>query len=176
MDWFANVDWDTILVPDTPLLEIFARGSLVYLALFLFLRFILKRQAGAIGMSDMLVIVLIADAAQNAMADDYKSVPDGVLLVATLIFWNWLLEWMGYHFTAMEKWLHPPALPLIKHGKMIRRNMQRELITKDELLSQLREQGIEDIESVKKACLEGDGSISIIKYDGEQHQPQEKAV
>ena len=74
---FGNVNWHDVFVPDTPLLEIFVRGTIVYLAIFALLRFVLTRQSGNLGVTDLLVIVLIADAAQNAMASEYKSVPDG---------------------------------------------------------------------------------------------------
>jgi len=51
-------------------------------------RIILKRQTGTLGMTDLLLITLLADASQNVMAGDYKSIPDGFVLVATIIFWN----------------------------------------------------------------------------------------
>lgn len=171
MGWLSAVEWDNILVPDTPLLEIIVRGSLVYLSLFALLRLVLKRQAGTVSMTDLLVIVLIADAAQNAMAADYKSVPDGILLVATLIFWNFLLEWLGYRFPVIEKWIHPPALLLIRNGKILHANMKRELITQVEIMSQLREQGIEDVSQVKAARLEGDGKLSVVQYEENQKKP-----
>ena len=80
MEWFSAVDWEHIFLPDMPLLEIFIRGSVMYLSLFFLLRLVLKRQVGSIGITDLLVIVLIADAAQNAMAADYQSLPDGMEL------------------------------------------------------------------------------------------------
>jgi uncharacterized membrane protein YcaP (DUF421 family) len=159
-----------VFVPDTPLLEIFVRGTIVYLAIFALLRFVLTRQSGNLGVTDLLVIVLIADAAQNAMASEYKSVPDGLLLVATIVFWSYVLDWLAYHFPTFRRLIHPPSLELVRDGKVNRRNMRRELITVDELKAQLREQGIEDLSQVRKACMEGDGRISVVKDDEEQHQ------
>jgi uncharacterized membrane protein YcaP (DUF421 family) len=159
-----GINWQEILLPDTPLIEIFIRGSIVYLSLFCLLRLVLKRQSGALEISDLLVIVLIADAAQNAMAGGYHSVPDGILLVSTLIFWSFALDWLGYHFPFIQKFIHPAPLQLIREGKILIKNMRRELITKDELMSQLREQGIHTIEEVKEAYMEGDGKISITPY------------
>lgn len=170
MKIIQGIDWQALLIPDTPLLEIFIRGSLTYLALLFLLRMILKRQAGTVGMSDLLVMVLIADAAQNGMADDYKSLPDGILLVATLIFWNFALEWLGYHFPRLERFLHPDPLPLIQNGQMIEHAMKRELITESELLSQLRQQGIRNLGEVERAYLEGDGHISVICYEKQEHK------
>lgn len=157
-----QVDWAKILTRDVPAMEIFARGTIVYIALFLILRLVLKRQAGAVGMTDLLVIVLIADAAQNALAGEYNSIPDGILLVATIIFWSYALDWLGYHFPRLQRFIHPPPLPLIKNGQMIRHNMRKELITEGELMTQIREQGVDDLKSVKLAFMEGDGYISII--------------
>lgn len=176
MDFLAMPDWQAMFMTDTPLLEIFIRGSVMYLALFFMLRFILKRQSGAIGVTDLLVVVMLADAAQNGMSDDYRSIPDGILLVGTLIFWNYLLEWLAFHFPKFEKLIQPAPLPLIKHGRMNRKNMRSELISEEDLMSQLRHHGIEDIHQVKSACMEGDGKISIIEYKPGQRKisPVEK--
>ncbi len=178
MAWFSQVEWAEIFQFETPVLEIFVRGSVMYIMLFLLLRLVLKRQAGAVGITDLLVIVLIADASQNAMTDDYKTLPDGILLVSTLIFWNYLLEWLGYHFPWFDKLISPSPLLLIKNGRMIRHNMRKELITENDLLSQLRQQGFDDISQVYKACLEGDGKISIIPNENTEHahKPPERAV
>ena len=66
----------------------------MYLALFIMLRIVLKRQAGTLGMTDLLLITLLADASQNAMAGEYNSLPDGVVLVATIILWNYIFDWL----------------------------------------------------------------------------------
>jgi uncharacterized membrane protein YcaP (DUF421 family) len=161
----SGIDWSAIFLPETPLLEIFIRGTVMYLCIYFLLRFTLKRQAGTVGIADLLVIVLIADAAQNGMADDYTSIADGLLLVSTIIFWSYALDWLGYRFPHLERILHPPPLKLIQQGRLLRRNMRKELVTEDELMSQLRQQGISDIKHVKQACMEGDGRISIIQYD-----------
>lgn len=73
MDLLADLDWQQMFVPQTPLIEIVIRGTIVYLALYTMLRVVLKRQRGGVGVTDLLVLVLIADASQNAMADGYRS-------------------------------------------------------------------------------------------------------
>lgn len=171
MEFLGSVNWEDVLTLQQPLAETLVRGTLVYLALFALLRLVLNRQSGNIGVTDVLVVVLIADAAQNAMAADYKSVPDGILLVSVILFWDYVLDWAGFRFPAIGRFIHPPPLPLVVNGRLQHRNMRRELITRDELMTQLRTQGIESVESVKKACMEGNGSISVVKYDEEQHAP-----
>ncbi len=167
MDRLVGVDWRHAFVPDTPLLEIVLRGSVMYLALFGLLRLVLKRESGAVGLTDLLVVVLIADAAQNGMADDYASIPDGILLVATILFWAHALNWLGYRVPAVGRLVHPQPLPLVEDGRMLRRNMRRELVTEEELRSQLRLQGCDDLAAVARAYMEGDGRISVIASNGD---------
>lgn len=159
------IDWQEIFVPTHPISEIILRGTLTYIMLFLILRFLLKRQSGVIGIADLLVIVLIADAAQNAMASEYKSITEGGILILTIVFWNYAVDWLGYRFPALQRLTRPAPLLLIKDGKMIYRNMRQEMITTEELDSQLRQQGIDHCSKVRRAYIEGDGSISIIRSD-----------
>lgn len=163
----STMDWEKIFVPSVPVLEIFLRGTIVYLTLFFLLRFTLKRESGTIGMSDLLVIVLIADAAQNAMANDYHSISDGLLLVAVIIFWSYFLDWFAFRFPNWGKLIHPIPLPLVEDGVLLPQNLRKELITREELMGQIRIQGVEELSQVKKAFMESDGRISVIKHQGE---------
>ena len=176
MEQLIGVNWADLFGFDTPVLEILVRGSLMYLGLFLLLHLVLKRESGAVGITDLLVVVLLADAAQNGMAADYSSIPDGILLVATIIFWSYALNWLGYHFRLIERLVHPQPLPLVKDGRMLRRNMRQELITEGELMSQLRLQGVGGVEDVAAAYMEGDGRISVIERDGKTHGAPERQI
>jgi uncharacterized membrane protein YcaP (DUF421 family) len=168
LDAITRVDWNEMFIPTHSLAEMAIRGTLMYLGIFLIFRFVVGRQSSSIGIADLLVIVIIADAAQNAFAKDYKSIPEGVTLVLTIIFWNFALDWLAYRSTFFA-WLCTPApLPLIRDGKMLRRNMRKELITTEELISQARQQGIGTIEEVETACLEGNGEVSFVKKSPEE--------
>ena len=168
------IDWHSLFFPDTAVLEILLRGSLMYLVLFTLLRIVLKRQTGALGTTDLLLITLLADASQNAMAGEYNSVPDGIVLVGTIIFWNYALDWLSFKAPWFERLIESPPLPLVKQGQLLRRNMRSELITEAELRGQLREQGVEDIAKVKAAYIESDGRISVIEYEQTHHGKPEK--
>jgi uncharacterized membrane protein YcaP (DUF421 family) len=167
---FFEIDWQSIFVPTESLFEIFIRGTIMYLVIFTLMR-IFRRQAGSPSIADLIVIVVIADAAQNGMAGDAKSVTEAVLLIGTIIFWDFFLDWLGFKSKFFERILEPQALPLIEDGKLKRQNMKSEMITYDELTSQMRQQGIENIGDVKKACMESDGHFSFIKKEenDEQH-------
>lgn len=159
-----EIDWKELFVPNVSIAETIIRGSIVYLVLFTLLRVILKREAGTVGITDLLVVVLLADASQNAIAADYKSITNGVILVTTIISWSYILNWLGYKFPKIQRFINPPALTLVKNGKMLYRNMRKELITEDELMSQLRQQGVNSLSEVKAAYMEGDGNISVITH------------
>lgn len=160
-----DVDWSGLFLPTVHLGEIFLRGTLVYLFIFFLFRF-LRRQAGQIGMSDLVVVVLIADAASNAMAAEYRSFTEGALLIATIVFWDFFLDWLSYRVPATRRILRAGPLLLIKDGRLLRRNMKREMIQENELLAQLRENGVDSIEDVKEAHLEENGHLSVIPKNG----------
>lgn len=161
---FPEIDWQSAFIPSLHIGEIVLRGTIVYLFLFVLLR-LLRRGAGAIGISDLLVVVLIADAAQNAMASEYKSITEGLILVTTIVAWDYFLDWLGYRFSPVRRLLRPSPLLLIKDGRIQRRNLRREMISEEELLEQLREQGVETVREVAKSYIEGDGRISVITKD-----------
>jgi uncharacterized membrane protein YcaP (DUF421 family) len=161
MSTLLQLDWKSIFVPSLHVGEIVLRGTIVYLFLFVLLR-VLRRGAGALGIADLLVVVLIADAAQNAMASDYKSITDGLILVTTIALWDYFLDWLGYRFPVFGRLLRPAPLLLIRNGRIQRRNLRKEMITEEELKGQLREQGVENVEEVKQSYMEGDGRISVV--------------
>jgi uncharacterized membrane protein YcaP (DUF421 family) len=165
MDWLWEVDWRGIFVPSHSILEMVVRGSLMYLALFIIFRLLAKRDAGMVGIGDLLVVVLLADAAQNGLAGDYHSITEGIILVLTIIFWDYALNWLGFHVPVFQRLTYPKPLQLVENGRLLWPNMRKELITEDELKSQLREEGIDDLAEVKEAYLEGDGHISVVKRE-----------
>ena len=171
------MNWHEMFVPTVPLLEIVLRGSAVYLVILVLLR-VLRRDSGGMGTADLLVIVLVADAAQNAMAAEYKSITEGVVLVATIFGWNYLLDWLAFRSKRVYRLLHPKPLPLIRDGVVLRRNLKSEMLTREDLMEQLREQGIEQVTQVKRCYLEADGHLSVIRQAGDEEggkQRKEKA-
>jgi uncharacterized membrane protein YcaP (DUF421 family) len=159
-------DWQSLFIPNTPLVELILRGTLMYFALLLALRLLGRRQVGSLNLMDLLLIVLIADAAQNAMTAEYRSLTEGLVLCATLIGWNYLFDFLAFRSRWFARLLEPPPLPLVRDGQLQRRNMRSELLTKEEVLSHLREQGVEDISMVRLAYIEPDGAFSVFKHDG----------
>jgi len=163
--WLFGIDWLKTIAPTQPFLETVVRGTILYLALVFLLRFALSREKGQLGTTDLLVLVLLGDASQNAMAGNYSSIGDGLLLILTLIFWSYALNWLSFHVRWIERLLSPRRLTLVRDGRMMRRNMRKELMTEEELMSQIRLQGVADLSKVREACMEVDGRVSVITRD-----------
>jgi uncharacterized membrane protein YcaP (DUF421 family) len=144
--------------------ELIARGTLIYWFLFLLFRFIVRRDAGSLGLADILVIVLIADAAQNGMAGEYKSVGEAMLLISTIAGWNYFIDAMSFRYPWFARFAEPRVVTLIQQGTVVHKNLRQEMLTQEELESQFRQNGIDDIGEVRHARLEPDGHISVIRY------------
>lgn len=170
-----HLDLEQMFALSVSPLELIVRGSIVYWFLFLIFRFVNPRDIGALGFGDVLLLVLIADAAQNAMAGEYKSITDGCILVATIIGWNVLLDWAAFHSRLVRRFAQPQPTNLIRNGRINRRNLRREYITIDELRAKLREHGIEHVEDVKLACMESDGEISVLRANRRESEPKQRS-
>ncbi len=150
-----------MFVPTESILEVVIRGTIMYLGMYLILR-IFRRQSGSIGVADLLVIVVIADAAQNGMAGDSRSITEALLLITTIVLWDFFLDWLGFRSTFIGRFLTPTPLLLIENGKFIKKNLDKEFLTEDEVYSQLRQEGLEDESSVKQCFLESNGHFSVL--------------
>jgi uncharacterized membrane protein YcaP (DUF421 family) len=166
MSAFSMPNWSELFRPDLSLIEMFLRGTITYLSIIVMMRLVLKRQAGSFGLGDMLLIVLIADASQNAMAGEYRSITDGLVLVGTLLFWDFAIDWATYHWKWLRDLLEPAPQLLIRDGRVVEENLHRERITEEELRSQLRLRGIGDFACVREARMESEGQISVLLRAG----------
>src|SRR4051794_24969505 len=92
MGSWLETDWGRLFTPTMSLPEVLIRGALVYVAVVLLLRVVLKRQAGKVSLSDLLVVTLVAGVCRNPLVRDAYSVPDGVLMVATILGTSYLVD------------------------------------------------------------------------------------
>lgn len=166
-------DWVAILAPSASLLELFVRGTITFLVLMMLLRVVGQRESGGLGLTDLLVVVLVADAASAGLTGNAESISDGFVLVSTILFWSVLLDAVAYRWPRFGTILKARPQPLIKDGQLNRRVMRREFMSTDEVLSQLRLHGIEDPAEVERAYLEPNGMISVIRRDhAEPDEPE----
>lgn len=157
------MDSTVIFGPQLAWYELALRASAVYWFLFLVFRLVLRRDSGSITLADVLFLVLIGDASQNAMIGDSISIADAAIVISTLAGWNMLLDWLSFRSSLARRLLQPMPLPLVKNGVVDFRHMRREFLTMDELHAKMREHGVDSLSGVKLATMESDGTISIVK-------------
>jgi uncharacterized membrane protein YcaP (DUF421 family) len=169
-------DIGAALTPDVSIFETIVRGIVTYLSIFILLRVVLRGKTSAVTVGDLLVLVLIADAAQNAMAAQYNSLTNGIVLVATIVLCSFAIDWLAFRFPRLQRFVHPDRKPLVIDGRIVRRTLIEELMTEEELMTQLRLNGVEDLPDVKAAYLEGNGEVSVIKVPDDEPPPHDWKV
>ncbi|MGR6968110.1 DUF421 domain-containing protein [Streptomyces cynarae] len=159
-------DWNAVFVPSASPLEIFLRGTITFLVLLAMMRVVGQRESGGLGISDILLVVLVAEAMAPSLVGDSSAIPDGVLLAATIIFWSLAIDAMAYRWPRLGHILKARARPLVEDGRLNRRAMRRELMTEEEVMAQLRLHGVDGLSDIRRAYLEPNGMISIIRRGG----------
>jgi uncharacterized membrane protein YcaP (DUF421 family) len=148
-----------------PLLDIAARCLIVYLTLLVGIRLTGKRQVGQLTPFDLLLLLLLANAVQNAMVGPDTSVLGGLVAAFTLIGLNAVVARVARSSGTAARILEGTPTLLIQNGDMLETNLAAEGITRADLLRALREHGVDDPAVVRSAILEVDGSISVLRTD-----------
>ncbi|MCB0506714.1 MAG: DUF421 domain-containing protein [Chitinophagales bacterium] len=149
-------------------LEIAIRCIIIYLFLILLFRVFGKREMTQLSIADLILIILISNAVQNAMVGDDSSIYGGIVAAAVLFFLNKILSYLLFRYKNIRKFIQSEPIMLIYNGKYIRNNIDKVMITEEELEQVLREHGINNIHDVSLSMLETDGNISIISGKDEQ--------
>jgi uncharacterized membrane protein YcaP (DUF421 family) len=114
---------------------------------------------------DFLLLLLLANAVQNAMTGPDASLTGGLVAAGTLFALNIVVAWIVRRSKKAEQFIEGTPTILVRHGRIIMPNLARERITKEDLLRVLREHGVNTIEEARSAILEVDGSVSVLKED-----------
>ena len=148
-----------------PLLDIVARCLIVYLTLLVGIRLTGKRQVGQLTPFDLLLLLLLANAVQNAMVGPDTSVIGGLVAAGTLFGVNAIVARVARSSGRAARILEGTPTLLIQYGDILEANLASEGITRADLLRALREHGVDDPAVVRSAILEVDGSISVLRTD-----------
>lgn len=150
------------LAPTESILSIIVRSALIYAAVVIGLRLSGKREIGQMTVLDLVVLLLIANAVQNAMVGADTSLLGGLLAGGTLLILNRLLATIRVRSPRLRHALEGSPTVLVLHGEIMRDAMRREGIDDDILNAALREHGLPDISGVDMVVLETDGSMSVV--------------
>lgn len=156
--------------------EIVIRTLIIYAVVLLGLRVTGKRQLGQLAPLDLVLLLLISNAVQNAMVGPDTSLLGGVVSAITLLTAHSLFSRLRLRVPAFRRALSGEPTILIRDGQILSDNTKREEITEDELLSALREHGVEHATDVELAELEVDGSISVVPVDATRIRGKRRSV
>lgn len=145
--------------------EIVIRTTIIYFVILIGFRLTGKRQVGQMTPFDLALLLLIANAVQNAMTGPDTSLSGGIVAAVTLLIANALVSRVVWRHRRVRRWLEGTPRLLIHKGRIVMENLEREKVTIDELHQALREHGIVGVSDVGLAVLEVDGTISVLKND-----------
>jgi uncharacterized membrane protein YcaP (DUF421 family) len=148
-----------------PFAQIVVRSAIVYLAIIIGMRLTGSRQLGQMTPFDLVLILLIANAVQNAMVGTDVTVFGGLVAAATLLAANRVTAVITDRVPLFRRALEGQELLLLNDGKLIERNIQHAGLTEELVLQAIREHGFERPEQIRMAVLEIDGTISIVPAD-----------
>ena len=139
------------------------RGVIIYFFILFLLRISGKHQVGQMGPAEFVAILLISNAVQNSMNGGDNSLTGGLILAAVIMGLSELVSYLTYKSKRAERILQGSPSLLIHKGKVVPKNLERELLNLHELKTLLRKQGIHDFSDIYEAVLESDGSISVTR-------------
>jgi len=134
----------------------------VYLFIIVAIRLFGKKELAQLSIIDLVFILLISNAVQNAMVGSDSSLAGGLVAASSLFIVNYLFKYILYRFPKLGNIVQGVELMLIYKGQLNESNLVKARITKEEILEAVREHGVSEIREVDLAVLETDGNISII--------------
>lgn len=146
----------------TPLWQIVVRSVLVYAGVLIVLRVSGKRELGQVTIFDLVLILLIANAVQNAMVGPDSSLEGGLLAAAVLVVCNLGVALLRARGGPWDRLIEGTPTVLVSQGEFVERNLKREHVDREDVMRIVREHGVDEVADVKLAVLETDGSISIV--------------
>ena len=160
------------------LADIAIRTSVVYLALLVGIRLTGQRQLGQMTSFDLVLLLIIANAVQNAMVGPDTSLVGGLVAAGVLLVWHQVIARVRRTSRSASRLIAGEGIMLINQGNVLEEHLTRAGLTTEELLQALREHGVGRVADVRLAVLEPDGAISVIRFDdlkpGTQNQPHHR--
>lgn len=148
-----------------PYLDITLRAASVYLFIIVALRLFGKKELAQLSVIDLVFILLISNAVQNAMVGSDTSLLGGIIAAAALFVLNFILKKLTHRFEGVSKLIEGEPIMLIYKGMIQSENLKKADISMQELETAIREHGVNSIKNVDLAMLETDGNISVLSND-----------
>ncbi len=157
--------WTDLLLPGVPILEKVIRVIVIYAVLLVGLRLAGKRELGQLNPFDLVVLLVLSNTVQNAIIGPDDSMTGGIVSAVVLLAVNYAVVRFLFMHPRLDRLAEGDALVLVRDGRIVEENLRRELITRAELESAARRQGIDDLKQVQCARLEVGGALSFVLKD-----------
>ncbi|MEN9345324.1 MAG: hypothetical protein RLZZ60_793 [Bacteroidota bacterium] len=144
------------------ILDIVLRTVCIYLVVVVGLLILGKKELSQMSVTDLVFIMLISNAVQNAMVGSNVSLLGGVVAALVLLLLNYLFRVLNFRWRFMRQLVEGEPKILILKGHLQQEQLDREQITHEELMAAIREHGVSEIAEVSLAMLEIDGNISVV--------------
>ncbi|MGA7669932.1 MAG: YetF domain-containing protein [Nitrolancea sp.] len=151
------------------------RTLVVYVALLLGLRVAGKRELGQMSPFDLVVVLVLANAVQNAMVGPDTSLTGGLVAAGTLLAVNWGVDQLRLRYGWFARGIRGSATLLVNDGHFIEEHLRHEGIDEEDVHMAMREHGVDELSQVKAAILEVDGTISIVPGSSVVHRTRRRA-
>ena len=161
-------------------MDIVLRATIIFIALYLLVRLMGKRELGQMTPFELIVLVVIGDLIQQGVTQNDFSLTVAVIAISTIAFWALVMSWASYLWPRAERILEGEPRVIVRDGELLTDNLRRNRLTRSEIESEMRLAGIARLSDVAWAILEPRGKISFIERGGggseEQPPPQPKAT
>ena len=144
-----------------PILEKLLRPVIVYLVLVVLLRLFGKRELAQLNPFDLVVLLSLSNTVQNAIIGDDNSVTGGIIGAFGLLAINWLVVRTLYSSPRLTRVLEGTSTVLVRNGQILDHALQRESLTREELIEAIHKQGFETLDQVGRCELEPSGSFYV---------------
>jgi uncharacterized membrane protein YcaP (DUF421 family) len=165
-----------LFVPGVSVAEKILRPVIIYLFLVVVLRLGGRRELAQMNAFDLVVLLMLANAVQNAIVGDDNSLLGGIIGGTTLIVLNLAVNWYLYRHPGLDQKIEGSPTLLVKDGRLLRRNLKRELITVEELRAMIHRQGVDRIEDCSEVILETSGVITVIASQPSSSEQANKEI
>lgn len=153
-----------------PILDVVVRSLCVYLFMMVAIRLFGKNQLSQLNAGDVVLLLLISNAVQNAMVGQDTSLQGGLIAALVLFAANFIVKRLMFSNKSFKSFMEADPVILVKDGKVDKKALDEVKITYDELEEAVREHGVDGIKNVKLSILEVDGNISVISEDEKDKQ------
>jgi len=152
-------------IPDIPVWEKIVRPIVVYLFILAMFRLLGKRQVAQMTPFDLVILMILSNVMQNAMIGNDNSLTGGLVGGAALLLFNWLVTRVSSRSRFLQRKIEGDPTLLVHHGRVIEGALRNEGLSREDLLANLRMQGVFNIEDVRAAVLENSGRLSVLKAE-----------